>query len=267
MRIQNHRLEGDDIHWKETPNKGGKIEPVYLVFHFTAGRDAQSSIDWLCSSKAKASAHLVLGRDGSITQLAPFNVKTWHAGTSSWEGVTGLNQHSIGIEMDNAGKLSKVGTKYRSWFQKEYSEDQVIHAKHKFEKELAYWHVYTEIQIRRALELAVLLVESYRLRNVIGHDDIAPGRKNDPGPAFPLGNIHSRVFGRSEDDREHYEVTVDGLNVRKGPGVEYETVAPPLARGTKVALLEARDRWSKVDLEGPNDAEGWVYNKYLRKVE
>lgn len=265
MRIQNHLLEGDNIRSRNTPNKGGLIEPRYLVFHFTAGRDAQSSTDWLCNPDSNASAHLVLGRDGSITQLAPFNVKTWHAGKSAWDGLTGLNSYSLGIEMDNAGRLSKVGTKYRAWFQKEYPEDQVIQAKHKFEKAPAYWHAYTEVQIERALELARLLVKTYRLRDVIGHEDIAPQRKNDPGPAFPLVNIRSRVFGRSEETDERYEVIVDGLNIRKGPGIEFETVSSPLVRGTRVTLLEARDRWSKIDLEGPNDIEGWVYNKYLRK--
>jgi len=111
MKIKNHLLEGDGIVQKNTPNKGGKIEPKYLIFHYTAGRSAESSINWLCNKKAKASAHLVVGRDGSITQLAPFNVKTWHAGKSHWAGLTGLNSHSIGIELDNAGELSKVGDK------------------------------------------------------------------------------------------------------------------------------------------------------------
>jgi len=56
---------------------------------------------------------------------------------------------------------------------------------------------------------------------------------------------------------------VDGLNIRKGPGVEYDPVSSPLSRGTKVTPLEKIDRWSRVDVEGPNDIEGWVCNKYL----
>ncbi len=134
MKIRNHRMQG--ITQVETPNRGGSMEPMYLVFHFTGGRSAASSVEWLCDPRAGASAHLVIGRDGTITQLAPFNVVTWHAGTSHWEGLTGLNSHSIGIEMDNAGRLTKVGTTYRAWFQSEYGEDVVVQAKHKFEQDL-----------------------------------------------------------------------------------------------------------------------------------
>lgn len=261
MEISNHLL--NDIPQRETPNKGGIIEPRYLVFHFTAGRSAKSAIDWLCSPKAKASAHLVLGRDGSITQLAPFNVSTWHAGVSHWDGLSGLNKYSIGIEMDNAGPLKRIGSKFRSWFGAEYPEDEVLQAKHKFESEVAFWHSYTEVQIEKALALAGLLVKTYGLKDILGHEDIARGRKNDPGPAFPMANICSKVFGRSEDQDVIYEVTVDSLNIRKGPGIEYEPVSSPLQRGTKVMLLDKVDRWSRVDVTGPNDVEGWVCNKYL----
>jgi len=266
MRIRNHLLEGEDIRRKDTPNKGDKIEPRYLVYHFTAGRDAESSISWLCNPDAKASAHLVVARDGRITQLAPFNIKTWHAGISHWDGFTGLNSCSIGIEMDNAGRLTKVGSTYRAWFQREYPEEQVLQARHRFELEAAYWHTYTEIQIEQATELAALLVKKYRLKDILGHEDIAPTRKNDPGPAFPLMNIRSRMLGRKEDDDESYEVAVSGLNIRSGPGVEYPKVADPLSHGTRLVLLEKRDRWSKVDVAVENDIEGWVYNKFIKRI-
>jgi len=266
MKIKNHLLEGNGVVQKNTPNKGGKIEPKYLIFHYTAGMSAESSINWLCNKKAKASAHLVVGRDGNITQLAPFNVKTWHAGKSHWGGLTGLNSHSIGIELDNAGELFKTGDKYKAWFKKEYLEGEVIRAKHKFKQDFSFWHDYTDIQIERALELAELLVEKYNLKDILGHEDIAPGRKIDPGPAFPLENIRSAVLGRAEEEDELYEVTVSSLNIRRGPGIEYDTVSSPLSRGTKVSLLEMRDRWSKVDVEAENDFEGWVYNKYIKRT-
>ena len=82
MEIKQHRLKGNGIAYRETPNKGGDLEYRYLVFHYTAGRSARSSIDFLYKPEAKASAHAVVARDGAITQLAPFNIKTWHAGVS-----------------------------------------------------------------------------------------------------------------------------------------------------------------------------------------
>ena len=267
MKIENHLLTGDNIALRETPNHGGSIAPEFLVFHFTAGRDAESSVKWLCDPRAKASAHIVIARDGTITQLAPFNIETWHAGISHWKGLSGLNSHSIAIEMDNAGRLTQVGSgEYKAWFQRIYPESEVLFAKHKLESEPAFWHTFTTAQIERATLLAEELVAAYDLKDIIGHDDIAPDRKRDPGPAFPLENIRSRILGRQEETEELYEVTAAFLNIRKGPGVEFGKVSDALPAGTVVALLETRNRWSKIDVQQDNDIEGWVFNKYLKAV-
>jgi N-acetylmuramoyl-L-alanine amidase len=266
MEIRNHLLEEDGIEHRETPNRGGLITPRFLVFHYTSGGNAKSSVEWLCNPDAKASAHLVVARNGRVIQLAPFNIKTWHTGNSHWQGFAGLNSHSIGIEMDNAGILTEVGSTYRSWFQKEYPENEVVYARHKHDHEPSFWHAYTPEQIDRALELALLLVKEYGLKDILGHDDIAPGRKKDPGPAFPLANIRARVMGRSEEQDPMYEVAAQALNIRNGPGVEYETLSTPLAAGTKLALLESTDRWSRVEVQGQNDLEGWVFSKYIRPL-
>ncbi len=135
FRLANHWLEGKEVNYLETSNKGGIIQPSYLVFHYTAGRSAQSSIACLTNPLAKASAYLGVGRDGPITQLAPFTTKTWHAGVSHWDDLTGLNQHSIGIEMDNAGTLIAVVTKLTAWFGKSYPKSQAIFATHKLDTE------------------------------------------------------------------------------------------------------------------------------------
>ncbi len=267
MKVRNHLLAGDNVELRETPNRGGLMEPRFLVFHYTSGKTAGGSVDWLCNPDAKASAHLVVARDGRVIQLAPFNVKTWHAGKSHWAGLSSLNSCSVGIEMDNAGQLTEVGTSYRAWFQKVYPENEVICACHKHGREPSFWHAYTEIQIDRAVQLACLLVGQYGLSDILGHDDIAPGRKKDPGPAFPLENIRARIFGRAEDEEQVYEVIARRLNIRSGPGVEYGIAAGPLAAGAKVRLLESRDRWSKVDIDDGTDLEGWVCSKYIKPLQ
>jgi N-acetylmuramoyl-L-alanine amidase len=147
LSIEDDRLVGEGVAFVETPNKGGDLTPRYLVFHYTAGRSAQSSISWLTNPKVNASAHLVLARNGTITQLVPFNVKAWHAGISHWDGLSGLNSYSIGIEMDNAGWMQKVGNKYQAGFGTLYAEDQVVYAKHRLDDEPRWWHAYTEVQI------------------------------------------------------------------------------------------------------------------------
>lgn len=263
---RDHRLVGPAVTYRETPNHGGPITPRYLVFHYTAGRSAKDSCDWLCDAAAQASAHLVVGRDGTVTQLAPFNIKTWHAGTSHWEGLTGLNKYAIGIEMDNAGRLTRTGDRLTAWFGAAYPASQAVQAKHKLDQEPAWWHAYTQQQIETALKLAILLVKEYGLMDVIGHEDIAPERKRDPGPAFPLESIRSRALGRKGEQDERCRVTADSLNIRKGPGAEYDLAAPALRKGTLLLILEKGARWTKVEVESQGDLEGWVSNKYIEPV-
>ncbi|MES2958691.1 MAG: N-acetylmuramoyl-L-alanine amidase [Pseudomonadota bacterium] len=273
LRIRQHRLVGDRVVFRATPNVGGALKPRFLVLHYTAGSSAASSIESLCTRKPQgnASAHLVLARDGTITQLAPFNVVTWHAGVSQWLGVEGLNQASIGIELDNAGPMNQIGERFTAWFGREYPASEVLVAAHKHGGGPRPWHAYTEAQIVRCLELAELLVEHYGLQDVLGHDDIAHGRKQDPGPAFPLASIASRALGRDDDLPPHYVVAVDGLNVRSGPDASFDAVAAPLARGTLLRLVEPGSRWSKVELDthavGPSEVEGWVNNRFIVRLK
>ena len=117
MKINDkHQLEDGNITQLSCPKnkqKFGAKLPDTVVIHYTAGRSAKSSADYLCRNDIKASAHLVIGREGEIFQLVPFDTVSWHAGKSEFGGRTSLNKYSIGIELDNAGPLDKVGTEYR----------------------------------------------------------------------------------------------------------------------------------------------------------
>ena len=164
MKISNNKLIAEStselVENTTTVNQGGTIEPRYIVLHFTAGRSAESSIAWFKNPTAKASAHLVIAKDGTITQLVDFNRKAWHAGKSKWANLNGFNELSIGIELDNPGKLSKVGDKYYSWFKKEYSKENIVEAIHKHDHTASYWYEYTEEQIEACLNVCKLLMEN-----------------------------------------------------------------------------------------------------------
>lgn len=272
MKILRHRLHDDEgipLPFKSTPNHGGTLKPEYLVLHYTAGRDAASSISWFQNPDAGASAHLVVGRDGIITQMVPFNQIAWHAGISRWEDRVGLNAYSIGIELDNPGKLSRRGNRWFSWFEQAYDDEFVIEAVHKNESETAGWHTYTPKQIEAALDVSSILMKKYELKDVLGHEDISPGRKSDPGPAFPMASFRSRLLGRRDEQPEVFETTTY-LNIRNGPGVQYEAVkGSPLKPDTQVEILENRGIWRFVDVleTGTDpDIEGWVHGRYLRRA-
>ena len=275
MKIKNHRLYLDDntqVPYKPSPNRGGKIDPRFLVMHFTAGRNFESSLAWLTNPLAKASAHIIIGRDGKITQMVPFNVKAWHAGQSSWLNLTGMNNHSIGIELDNAGKLQRFGGDWLAWFGEVYQNNEVLEATHKFEDDPAGWHTFPSIQIETAVKVAATIVNHYELEDIIGHDDVAPYRKVDPGPAFPLASFRSKVMGRAEDLEMAFEVTASFLNIRIGPDSEFEKLDfGPLPKGTIVRVLSSFEAWKFVEVEdvveGTCDGRGWVHGKFLSKVD
>ena len=161
-----------------------------IILHYTAGMDAISSAKFLVKPDVKASAHVVIGRDGQVIQMVPFNIEAWHAGKSSYGGRNELNHYSIGIELDNAGELQRVGDRYYSSFGREYSPDQVYTTEE--EGRARYWHSFTEGQFATTEEICRLLKECYGIKYLVRHSDITP-RKTDPGPAFPFDELRKRL--------------------------------------------------------------------------
>ncbi|MDW8323194.1 MAG: N-acetylmuramoyl-L-alanine amidase, partial [Burkholderiales bacterium] len=258
MKIRNHRLlheDGSPVRFEATPNMGGLLKPEYLILHYTAGSSLDGSIAWFKNPHAKASAHLVIGRDGAIVQMVPFNRIAWHAGISAWDGRRGLNAYAIGIELDNAGQMERVGSRWRAKVSKRlYPDDEVLVANHKHDPPgtaPSGWHEYSEVQIERALMVAQLLMERYALQEVLGHDDVSPGRKMDPGPAFPMASFRARLLGRREDTPAIYAART-ALNLRAGPGVQHAALpGSPLPAGTRFYVLEKQAVWWQVELIEP----------------
>ncbi len=197
--VKNHVLHRDDkpVAQAQTPNVAGALKPSLLVMHYTASQSAKGAISWLCNPRAKASAHLVIDLDGTVTQLAPFNRVTWHAGRSVWKKRANCNAFSIGIEMTNAGPLAKLANgKFADAYGKSIPASQVAMLAHKFDGAEKPWMTYPAAQIAVAVDVAKAICDAYRISEIAGHDDIAPTRKRDPGPAFRMDPFVSRVFGR-----------------------------------------------------------------------
>ena len=278
MKIRNHRLTRDDGHamaYRASPHTGGTIAPRFLVIHYTAGSSAAGTIAWFQSPASRVSAHLVIARDGTVTQMVPFNREAWHAGQSRWGNLSGLNHHSIGIELDNAGILIRSGGKWVSPLsRRSYPDSEVTVALHKNDPPGAQpsgWHAYTPEQIEATLECGMALVKDYSLADVLGHDDIAPGRKRDPGPDFPMDSVRARLMGRSDDHPERYRTTAR-LFVRSGAGPDFAALpGTPLPLGTEVEVLAKHGLWWQVDVvgevNGVMDIVGWCHSKYLKAID
>lgn len=149
---------------RPSPNHGGVIVPRFTIIHYTAAKTAESAISWMVSPQSKVAAHLHIDRLGNVVQLLKLNVRGQHAGESQWTDgngklIVGLNSHSIGIELQNTGTEQ-----------------------------------YTPIQLQQNIDVCKALNIEYPIEEILGHSDIAPGRKIDPGKQFPMESLREEVF-------------------------------------------------------------------------
>lgn len=252
-------------------NKAKFKEPVNtIIIHYTAGSSAASSANWLSNPTVQASAHIIIGRAGEIYQLVPFDTIAWHAGQSEYGGRKYFNNFSIGIELDNPGVLTKTGDDFMASFGRKYPASEVVHAVHRNETTPRYWALYTETQIEACEQLCLALLNKYpSILQILGHEEISPGRKVDPGPAFPLDTFREKLLqhDRKSDLQEATPAFTDGLvltdklNIREGAGTQFEKIAKPLPRHKEVTVLGESNGWYRVKV----DLEGWVSKAYIGK--
>ena len=139
-RIENNKLIGPKVKYLESPNHSGNFEspPQFIILHYTALTTVDEVVDIFTDVTKEVSAHFVVGRGGEILQFVPLNIIGWHAGVSHWREFKGLNYYSTGIEIDNAGKLTKEGDTYYSWQGIKIPEEEVF--RHIEGGEESFWH-------------------------------------------------------------------------------------------------------------------------------
>lgn len=199
MEIRNNLLfadNGTQVPYIHSPNRGRTYVPRYIIMHYTDSTSASSTIEWFQDPSSRVSAHLLIGRDGTITQFVPFNYIAWHAGESTWNGLLSLNQYSIGIELVNGGRLARSGTNWICGLTGQIiPPGQILMAQHKNETFISAWQTYSATQLSVATTVGKTLAGYYAIEDILGHDDVAPGRKADPGPAFPMDTFRTAILG------------------------------------------------------------------------
>ena len=181
-------------------------EVLLAVYHYTAspyhfpphGADEDRIRSWLSGKRSRSSTHFVALRDGRILQGAPLDARTWHAGRSSWVDPDGrriqsVNAHSIGVDLENVGLLERDDRDgWLDAYGRRYAgADPFLDDKGRG------WEPYTPQQIDAACALASRLARTLpgldEPARPVGHQDVAPRRKIDPGPAFPWGELRDSV--------------------------------------------------------------------------
>ena len=148
-------------------NKRKSKQIKFLIFHYTGMRKESDAINRLTKIQSEVSSHYFIKKNGEIVVMVPDLYVAWHAGKSSWKSFASLNKNSIGIEISNPGH-----------------EHNYIN--------------FSKKQIRSILYLSKLLIKKYKIQsnNVLGHSDIAPSRKKDPGEKFPWKYLAKFGIGR-----------------------------------------------------------------------
>lgn len=164
-----------------------------LVIHYTGMKTMQEAKDRLCDPLSKVSAHYLIDEDGSIYQLVQNEKRAWHAGFSFWNEQTNVNGNSIGIELVNPGH------------------------EHGYQK-------FTIMQYKYLIELCYELKWEYKIKdiNIIGHSDIAPERKEDPGELFDWEYMAENSIGlwpKVTPERKDYKLTDFGYQFHDSPSI------------------------------------------------
>ena len=137
-----------------------------IILHYTGMQSERESIIRLCNTKSKVSTHFLINQNGKVYRMVQDNRVAWHAGKSCWGNYKNLNKYSIGIELVNKG--------------------------HRFD-----YTNFTKKQIFSLVQVCKKIIKRYKIKkkNIVGHSDIAPIRKIDPGEKFPWKQLAKRKIG------------------------------------------------------------------------
>ena len=150
-----------------------KCDISLIIIHFTETKTFNEALNLLTSLDRKVSSHYLIDKSGDIFNLVDLDKRAWHAGESMWGNYDDINSRSIGIEIVNSGEVIK--------------ED------------------YTNKQINSLSVLLNSLLKDYNIENILGHSDIAPTRKIDPGVHFPWQKIYQNLGLEWVKDRVNNE--------------------------------------------------------------
>jgi len=159
--------------WHPSPNFGPRrdaLTPTLIVVHYTAMANAPAALERLCDPQTEVSAHYLIGGDGTLWQMVEESQRAWHAGAGEWQGQSDINSRSIGVELDNRGD-----------------------------------HPFGEPQMRALEDLLPGIMARWGITaaGVIGHSDMAPGRKFDPGPRFDWARLARQGLAVTQSRQPH----------------------------------------------------------------
>ena len=228
------------------PSKRSKKNIKFIIIHYTGMNNQLSAINRLCNIKSKVSAHYFIKKNGFVLNLVPPLYEAWHAGKSSWKNFKSINRYSIGIEIQNSGHNNKY---------ENFSRKQIISTKKLLEHLIKKYNV--------------------NLKNILGHSDISPDRKKDPGEKFPWKKLAKSKLSlwHNLDEKKLKKKRLVKLNlieesifVKNLNKIGYHKISKKNFNYQKRILIKAFQRRFRQDLiNGISDQECLVISNNLSK--
>jgi len=224
--------------------KRSKIQIKFLIIHYTGMKKESDAINKLCNPLSKVSSHYYIKRNGDLLNLVPDLYEAWHAGKSHWKNFKSLNKNSIGIEITNPGH------------------------EHGYKK-------FSQKQISSLKKILRYLSKKYKIKkeNILGHSDISPDRKKDPGEKFPwqklakenlcqwhnLNKIKLKKFRKiqsSSKQKEEFLINLSKIGYRK-------VYQKKTFQNDKVLTIAFQRRFRQELIDGQIDKECYIISKKL----
>ena len=228
------------------PRKRAKKNIRFIIIHYTGMNNQLSAINRLCDINSKVSAHYFIKKNGYVLNLVPPLYEAWHAGKSSWKNLKSLNRYSIGIEIQNSG--------HENLYEK-----------------------FSDKQMNSVKKLLRFLTKKYRVncKNILGHSDIAPNRKKDPGEKFPWKELAKVKLAHWHElnEKELIKYRLKKINFLEEKKffinlhkIGYRKVQPKSSIEKKRLLIKAFQRRFRQGLiNGISDQECLILSKNLIK--
>ncbi len=195
--------------------KRKKQDIKFIIFHYTGMKRESDAIKKLTSEKSKVSSHYFIKNNGQILSLVPDLYVAWHAGVSAWRKYKSINKFSIGVEISNPGHDNN----YKNFSKK---------------------------QINAILKLVKFLIKKYNIKDscILGHSDIAPDRKIDPGEKFPWKYFSKNKIGYWHELKKDYLKKKRNIKLRKND--KFKFIKNLNKIGYQVNTIAKKSNYSKI---------------------
>jgi len=238
-----------------------ELRSVDMIIIKSTTNQVVNEAGYINGNETTSPAHVLIDRDGLVTQFIPFNKQTGHHLGGSWEGIKDLTSRSIIMVFENHGRLEKQADHFISNQGVKIETTDVFTGIHQNEESLSYWQKFTENQVLIAEKIIRCLTSAYQVKYILGYEEVCPGLQTDPGPAFPLEIMRRKIMKEDiKEQPEDFNIRNIARQVDLSAIVGDEQVDDEERKEAKIVNIRRKSGgWYKVNIDlGGFIKEEWI---------